>query len=119
MATKFVAPVIASALLVIASSVAKLPGEKKLVVSTEKPASAYVWRRRIVALDTQMAREAEHIHSVYLVSLPSTCTKSCAMSNFEKQRIVARKVSSFCNYVPQINGELQRRLCIGPSFDHM
>ena len=64
MATRFVAPVIASALLVIASSVAKLPGEKKLVVSTEKPASAYVWRRRIVALDTQMAREAEHVHSV-------------------------------------------------------
>ena len=25
----------------------------------------------------------------------------------------------FCNYVPQTNEDLQRRLCIGPSFDHM
>ena len=44
MPTKFVTPVIALALLVIASSVGKLPGEKKPVVSTEKPASAYVCR---------------------------------------------------------------------------
>ena len=64
MATRFVAPVIAFALLVIASSVGKLPGEKKLVVSTEKPASAYVLRRRAVALDGQMAWEAEHVYSV-------------------------------------------------------
>ena len=64
MATKFVACIIAFALLVIASSVGKLPGEKKLVVSTEKPASAYVLRRRAVALDSQMAWEAEHVYSV-------------------------------------------------------
>ena len=64
MATRFVAPVIAFALLVIASSVGKLPGEKKLVVSTEKPASAYVLRRRAVSLDSQMAWEAEHVCSV-------------------------------------------------------
>ena len=64
MPTKFVTPVIALALLVIASSVGKLPGEKKPVVSTEKPASAYFCRRRVVALDNQMAWEAEHVHSV-------------------------------------------------------
>ena len=64
MATKFVAPVIALALLVIASSVGKLSGGKKLVVSTEKPASAYVCRRRFAALDNQMAWEVEHVHSI-------------------------------------------------------
>ena len=43
-----------------------------------------------------MAWEAEYVHSVfYAVSLPSVCTKSCAMSNLEKQKIVARKASSF------------------------
>ena len=62
---KFVAPVIALALLVIASSVGNPRGEKKFVVSTEKPASAYVCRRRIVALYAQMAREAERAHSFF------------------------------------------------------
>ena len=52
MATKFAAPVIALALLVIASSVDK-PLEEKFVLSAEKPVSAYVCRRRIVALNVQ------------------------------------------------------------------
>ena len=50
MATKFAAPVIALALLVIASSVDK-PLEEKFVLSAEKPVSDYVCRRRIVALN--------------------------------------------------------------------
>ena len=58
MTTEFVAPVIALALLVIASSVGNPHGEK-----AEKP--AYVCRRRIVALCAQMAREAEHAHSFF------------------------------------------------------
>ena len=58
MTTEFVAPVIALALLVIASSVGNPHGEK-----AEKP--AYVCRRRIVALYAQMAREAEHAHSFF------------------------------------------------------
>ena len=29
------------------------------------------------------------------VSLPSACTKSCAMSNFEKQKIVVHELRSF------------------------
>ena len=65
MVTKFVAPVTALVLLVIASSVGKRLGGKKLVFWPEKPASTYVCRRRIVALDTQMAREAEHVHSFF------------------------------------------------------
>ena len=55
MATKFVAPVIALALLVITFSVGKPPGEKKLVFSAENLASAYA----------QMAREAEHVLSFF------------------------------------------------------
>ena len=92
MTTKFVAPVIALVLLVIASSVGKPLGGKKLVFWPEKPASAYVCR----SLDTQMAREAEHVHSFFrCVSLPSACTKSCAMSNSEEQEIVLHELSSF------------------------
>ena len=62
MATKFIAPVIALVLLVTTSSVGKAL-EKKLVVSVKKPALAYVCSRKIVALDAQMTREAEHAHS--------------------------------------------------------
>lgn len=63
MATKFVAPVIALAFLVIASPEGN-PLEKKSVVSAEKPASAYyICRRRIIALNTQMTRVVEHGHS--------------------------------------------------------
>ena len=63
MAMKFVTPVIPLALLVIASSTGNPPWRKKFVVSAEEPAPAYVCRRRIVGLDAQMAREAEHAHS--------------------------------------------------------
>ena len=47
-----------------------------------------------------MAREVEHVHSVLgcviacTKAASSACTKSCAMSNVEKQKIVAHKVSS-------------------------
>ena len=71
MAKKIVSPVITLALHVIASSVGT-PLEKKFVVSAEKPSSAYVCRKRIVTLHTQMARVAEHAKSFFcdVSSLP-------------------------------------------------
>ena len=66
MATKFVAPVIALALLVITSLVGKAPGKKAcflVVLLVKKSALAYVCSRKIVALDAQITREAEHAHS--------------------------------------------------------
>ena len=62
MTTDFVAPVLALALHVIASSVGKPPGEK-VCFPGGKTASAYICRRRIVALKSQTARVAEHAHS--------------------------------------------------------
>ena len=65
MAAKFLAPVIALALLVIASSVGKLPGEKSLLSQRKIPCQLMFGEKRAVALDNQMAREAEHVHSVF------------------------------------------------------
>ena len=62
MTTDFVAPVLALALLVIAASVGKPPGER-ICFPGGKTASAYICRRRIVALKSQTARVAEHAHS--------------------------------------------------------
>ena len=62
MTTDFVAPVLALVLHVIASSVGKPPGEK-VCFPGGKTASAYICRRRIVALKSQTARVAEHAHS--------------------------------------------------------
>lgn len=62
MTTNFVAPVLALALLVIAASVGKPPGER-VCFPGGKTASAYICRRRIVALKSQTARVAEHAHS--------------------------------------------------------
>ena len=62
MTTNFVAPVLALALLVIAASVGKPPGER---VPGGKTALAYICRRRIVALKSQTARVAEHAHSFF------------------------------------------------------
>ena len=58
MAIKFIAPVIAFALLVIASSVGKPPGEKSLFYRRKNPRQLM-----FVEEETQMAREAEHAHS--------------------------------------------------------
>ena len=60
--TDFVAPVLALALHVIASLVGKPPGEK-VCFPGGKTASAYICRRRIVALKAQTAWVAEHAHS--------------------------------------------------------
>ena len=62
MTTDFVAPVLALALLVIAASVGKPPGER-ICFPGGKTASAYICKRRIVALKSQTARVAEHAHS--------------------------------------------------------
>ena len=64
MAAKFLAPVIALALLVIASSVGKLPGEKSLLSQRKIPCQLMFGEKRALTLDNQMAREAEHVHSV-------------------------------------------------------
>ena len=64
MAAKFIAPVIALALLVIASSVGKLPGEKSLLSQRKIPCQLMFGEKRALTLDNQMAREAEHVHSV-------------------------------------------------------
>ena len=98
MAAKFLAPVIALALLVIASSVGKLPGEKSLLSQRKIPCQLMFGEKRAEALDNQMAREAEHVHSVLRCVIAeglSCMTKSCTMSNFQKQKIGARKLSSF------------------------
>lgn len=54
MATRFVAPVITLAPLIIVSS---------FVVSAEKPAAAYICRKRIVARNTQMDQVKKHEYS--------------------------------------------------------
>ena len=59
-AMKFVAPVIAFALLVVASSVGKPPGEKSLFYLRKSPLQLMC-----VEEETQMAREAEHAHSFF------------------------------------------------------
>ena len=63
MATRFVAPVITLALLIIVSSLGKPPPVKSFVVSAEKPAAAYICRKRIVALNTQMDQVKKHEYS--------------------------------------------------------
>lgn len=62
MTTGFAAPVLALALLVIAASAGKPPGER-VCFPGGKTASAYICRRRIVALKSRTARVAEHAHS--------------------------------------------------------
>ena len=64
MATRFVAPVITLALLIIVSSLGKPPPPvQNFVVSAEKPAAAYICRKRIVALNTQMDQVTKHEYS--------------------------------------------------------
>ena len=63
MVMKFVAPDIALAFHHLFSW--QTPWIKKACFLGGKPASAYVYRRRIVALYAQMAREAEHVHSFF------------------------------------------------------
>ena len=62
MAKKFGAPFIALALLVIASSERKLPGEEDCCLSGRTRIN-FVWRGRAVTLNAQMARVTEHAHS--------------------------------------------------------
>ena len=65
MATRFVAAVITIALLIIVSSLGKPPPPpvQNFVVSAEKPAAAYICRKRIVALNTQMDQVTKHEYS--------------------------------------------------------
>lgn len=63
MATRFVAAVITLALLIIVSSLGKPPPVLNFVVSAEKPAAAYICRKRIVALNTQMDQVTKHEYS--------------------------------------------------------
>lgn len=65
MATRFVAAVITLALLIIVSSLGKPPPPpvQNFVVSAEKPAAAYICRKRIVALNTQMDQVTKHEYS--------------------------------------------------------
>ena len=66
MATRFVAPVITLALLIIVSSLGKPPPPppvQNFVVSAEKPAAAYICRKRIVALNTQIDQVTKHEYS--------------------------------------------------------
>ena len=62
MVTKFVAPFITLALLVVASSEGKLPGEKECRLSG-KTYINFVWRGIAVTPNAQMARVTEHAHS--------------------------------------------------------
>ena len=92
MATKFVAPVIALVLLVIASSVGKPPLEEKSLFSGRKNP------RQLMSADPWtlkwLGKRSICTH-FSAVSLPIACTNSCAMSNSEEQKIVAHKLSSF------------------------
>ena len=94
-AMKFVAPVIASALLVVASSVGKPPWREKFVLLAEKPASAYVCRRR----NSNGSRSGACALVFPLCHGRVPVPKSCAMSNF-------------LNYVAQMNASvLQLVIC--------
>ena len=95
MATKFVAPVTALALLVIASSVGKLSGEKSLLSQRKNPRQLMFAEEDSQPWTIKWLGKWSMCTQFYAVSLPSACTKSCAMSNFEKQKIVARKAISF------------------------
>lgn len=63
MATRFVAPVITLALLIIVSSLGKPPPSAKFCCFGGKPAAAYICRKRIVALNTQMDQVTKHEYS--------------------------------------------------------